>query len=45
MTEPIIDNKVKSYLIACLVTGIDVESKPDVFMTELVDHMLSLIHI
>ena len=41
MTEPIIDNKVKSYLIACLVTGIDVESKPDVFMTELVDHMNS----
>ena len=41
MTEPIIDNKIKSYLIACLVTGIDVESKPDVFMTELVDHMNS----
>lgn len=41
MTEPIIDSKVKSYLIACLVTGIDVESKPDVFMTELVDHMNS----
>ena len=41
MTEPIIDNKVKSYLIACLVTGIDVESKPDVFMTELVEHMNS----
>lgn len=41
MTEPIIDNKVKSYLIACLVTGIDVESKPDVFMAELVDHMNS----
>ena len=41
MTEPTIDNKVKSYLIACLVTGIDVESKPDVFMAELVDHMNS----
>lgn len=41
MTEPNIDNKVKSYLIACLVTGIDVESKPDVFMTELVGHMNS----
>ena len=41
MTEPIIDNKVKSYLIACLVTGIDVETKPDVFMAELVDHMNS----
>ncbi len=41
MTEPIIDNKVKSYLIACLVTGIDVESKPNVFMTELVEHMNS----
>ena len=41
MTEPIIDDKVKSYLIACLVTGIDVESKPDVLMAELVDHMNS----
>ena len=41
MTQPIVDEKVKSYLIACLVTGIDVESKPDVFMTELVDHMNS----
>ena len=41
MTEPIINNKVKSYLTACLVTGIDVESKPDVFMAELVDHMNS----
>ena len=41
MSEPIINEKVKSYLIACLVTGIDVESKPDALMTELVDHMNS----
>ena len=41
MTEPIIDDQTKSYLIACLITGIDVESKPDVFMTELVEHMNS----
>jgi len=41
MTEPIINEQVKSYLIACLVTGIDVESKPDVLMAELVDHMNS----
>ena len=41
MTEPIINDQVKSYLIACLVTGIDVETKPDVFMTELVEHMNS----
>ena len=41
MAKPIVDEKGKSYLIACLVTGIDVESKPDVFMTELVDHMNS----
>ena len=41
MSEKIINEQVKSYLIACLVTGIDVESKPDIFMTELVDHMNS----
>ena len=41
MTEPIINDQVKSYLIACLVTGIDVETKPDVFMAELVEHMNS----
>ena len=41
MAEQIINEKVKSYLIACLVTGIDVESKPDVLMAELVDHMNS----
>ena len=41
MSEPIINEKVKSYLIACLVTGIDVESKPGALMTELVDHMNS----
>ena len=41
MTKPIIDEKIKAYLVACLVTGIDVESEPDVLMTELVDHMNS----
>ena len=41
MTQPIINDQVKSYLIACLVTGIDVETKPDVFMAELVEHMNS----
>ena len=41
MSEPIINEQVKSYLIACLVTGIDVESKPDILMNELVDHMNS----
>ena len=41
MTKPIINDKVKSYLVACLVTGIDVKTKPDVFMAELVDHLNS----
>ncbi len=41
MKQPIIDEKVKAYLVACLVTGIDVESKPEVLMAELVDHMNS----
>jgi len=39
MDEPIIDEKVKTYLVACLVTGIDVEHKPDVFMAGLVEYM------
>ena len=41
MPEAIINEKVKAYLVACLVTGIDVESKPDVFMSGLVDHLNS----
>jgi len=41
MAESIINDKVKSYLVACLVTGIDVEHKPDAFMAELVDYMNS----
>ena len=41
MTKDIIDEKTKSFLIACLVTGIDVESSPDHFMVQLVDHMNS----
>ena len=42
MAKDIIDEKTKSFLIACLVTGIDVESKPDIFMAELVEHMNSI---
>lgn len=42
MEEPIIDNFVKSYLVACLVSGIHVVSEPHVFMTGLVDHMNGL---
>ena len=39
MSEIIIDEKVKSYLVACLVTGIDVEQKPDILMRGLVEYM------
>ena len=42
MKEPIIDDFVKSYLIACLVSGIHVESDPHFFMTGLVTHMNGL---
>lgn len=41
MENPIIDEKVKTYLIACLVTGIDVNKEPDVLMAGLVDYMNS----
>ena len=42
MKEPIIDDFVKSYLVACLVSGIHVESDPHFFMTGLVTHMNEL---
>ena len=42
MEKPVIDNFVKSYLIACLVSGIHVESDPHFFMTGLVTHMNGL---
>jgi len=42
MKEPIIDDFVKSYLVACLVSGIHVESDPHFFMTGLVTHMNGL---
>ena len=41
MTEPLIDEKIKSYLIACLVTGIDVISDQSELMTGIVDHLNS----
>ena len=37
----VLDEKAKSYLIACLVTGIDVIEKPTVLMNGLVDHLNS----
>ena len=43
MKDPIIDDTVKAYLVACLVSGIQVESDPHFFMTGLVDHMNSLV--
>ena len=42
MDDIIIDRSVKSYLVACLVTGIDVTARPDIFMNELVDHLNSI---
>ena len=42
MKEPIINDFVKSYLVACLVSGIHVEADPHEFMTGLVDHMNGL---
>lgn len=37
----VLDEKAKSYLIACLVTGIDVVENPAVLMSGLVDHLNS----
>ena len=39
--EPVIDEKAKAYLVACLVTGIDVIEKPTVLMAGLVNHLNS----
>ena len=41
MNSNIIDGKIKSYLVACLVTGIDVKINPTVLMPELVAHLNS----
>lgn len=38
----IIDDNVKAYLVACLVSGIHVEDNPNKFMTGLVEHMNEL---
>lgn len=41
MTNLIISDHVKSYLVACLVTGIDIQQDKDILMADLVDHMNS----
>ena len=41
MTQPTIDEKAKAYLVACLVTGIDVTETPDLLMNGLVKHLNS----
>ena len=43
MKETVIDDNVKAYLVACLVSGIHVEDDPHEFMTGLVDHMNGLV--
>lgn len=40
-TENILDEKAKSYLVACLVTGIDIVEDPAILMNDLVDHLNS----
>ena len=42
MKNNIVDENVKAYLIACLVSGIHVEADPHEFMTGLVSHMNGL---
>ncbi|HIJ11308.1 TPA: hypothetical protein HA278_04585 [Candidatus Woesearchaeota archaeon] len=42
MEETLLDEKTKTYLIACIVTGIDVVYDPREFMVGLVDHMNSI---
>ena len=42
MEEPVINDFVKSYLVACLVSGIHVVADPHFFMTGLVEHMNGL---
>ena len=39
--ENILDEQTKAYLVACLVTGIDVVEKPTILMNDLVDHLNS----
>ena len=39
MSKSIIDPKVKAYLVACLVTGIDVTCDQNEMMTGIVDHL------
>ena len=39
MSKPIIDQKVKAYLVACLVAGIDVTCDQNELMTGIVDHL------
>ena len=39
MSKSIIDAKVKAYLVACLVTGIDVTCDQNELMTGIVDHL------
>lgn len=39
MEDTLIDEKTKTYLIACLVTGIDINYDKPTFMNGLVDHM------
>ena len=41
MSDQIIDNYVKTYLIACLISGIHVEYDKEIFLSNLVDHMNS----
>lgn len=42
MKEKIIDDNVKAYLVACLVSGVHVVADPHEFMTGLVSHMNGL---
>lgn len=37
--KSIIDDNVKSYLVACLVTGVDVTEDKNILMPKLVEHM------
>tara|TARA_Y100001938_G_C8100692_1_gene441468 strand:- start:247 stop:654 length:408 start_codon:yes stop_codon:yes gene_type:complete len=39
MEDTLIDEKTKTYLVACLVTGIDVSYNQSEFMNGLVDHL------
>lgn len=41
MTNELLDQKAKTYLIACLVTGIDIVEDPETLMCGLVGHLNS----